>query len=368
MNVRKTVKDLLIFLLSILLTIRIWRAASQLSQTSEIKPANNKSEILEAMESWQKALCANQREQFLLDDRLQSLPLMHREVTPTVHLKNIFIVESACNPQPLYRTWCSVESWAGQHPDKDLWYILISPFISDTTGIMKSLLDQYPNIRVVSSKFRETFRKTPLWDLFNSDKWLQNTAWPESNLSNMVRGALVWKWGGVYTDSDTICIRSTTKFTNAVGLYKDNGVNGAVLIGQPRHQAFWMLMEYLKENFKGNVWGHNGPEAITRVMKKLCKGASFSKIASNEEGCQNMSLLTARHFYPVPFQQHKTFMLEREETDLEKLFKDSYVLHFWNKLTKKDPITVGSKSILETAAKKFCPVTYRVATMHSHFF
>ncbi|XP_064101390.1 lactosylceramide 4-alpha-galactosyltransferase-like [Macrobrachium nipponense] len=368
MNMKKAVKDLFIILFGTVLLVRTWRDVSQLSQTYQIKPVENKSAIVEDMAPWQKTMCANQREQFLFDDNLQSLPLMHRDVAPKVNLQNIFIVETGCNPHPLYRTWCSVESWAGQHPDKDLWYILISPFISDTTGILKSLLDQYPNIRVVSSNFREVFKVTPLWDLFNSDKWLKNTDWPESNLSNMVRGALVWKLGGVYTDSDTICIANTNKFTNAVGLYKDTGVNGAVLIGQPRHKAYWMLMEDIKENFKGNVWGQNGPAAITRVMNQLCKGANLFHIARNEGGCQNMSLLTPRHFYPVPYQEHKSFTAERTETDLEKLFKDSYVLHFWNKMTKNDTIRLGSKSILETAAKKFCPVTYRFATMHSKFF
>ncbi|XP_066983327.1 lactosylceramide 4-alpha-galactosyltransferase-like isoform X2 [Macrobrachium rosenbergii] len=275
---------------------------------------------------------------------------MHRDVTPTVHSKNIFIVETTCNPQSLYRNWCSVESWASQHPDKELWYILTSPFISDTTGIMKSLLDQYPNIRVVSSKFREIFQETPLWDLFNSDKWLKDTAWPESNLSNMVRGALVWKWGGVYADTDTICIRSTTKFTNSVGLVVDGSINVAVLIGQPHHQAFWMLMEHIKENFKGNVWGHNGPKAITSVMTKLCKGGSFHEIANNEQGCQNMSLLTAKHFYPIPFRQRQTYMLERKETDLEKPWHQNDS----GRVNESENVMGAAKNIKDTESSSLC--------------
>ncbi|XP_068225016.1 lactosylceramide 4-alpha-galactosyltransferase-like [Palaemon carinicauda] len=281
---------------------------------------------------------------------------------------NIFFIESTCSPNPSYRSWCSLESWATQHPEKTVWFILVSPFINDATGVRKRLFNQYSNIRIVTSNLEEIFNETPLWELFNSDKWLKNTTWAEINLSDMLRVALVWKWGGIYADTDSICIKSTSNLTDAVGMGEDMIIINAILIGQPRHKVFWMLMEDIQQNFKGDIWGENGPHAITRVMNELCKTTNFTEIARSGKGCANMRVLPIESFYPIPYQQHKKYTEDRNETDLAKLFNGSYVLHFWNKLTENTPVSAKSHSILNTAAKKFCPVTYKIATLESNFF
>ncbi|XP_068201829.1 lactosylceramide 4-alpha-galactosyltransferase-like [Palaemon carinicauda] len=320
------------------------------------------------LKPWKQQICAIHSAYFTRKEALQSLPLMHRETAPKVSSENIFLIESSCNPQPTFRTWCSVESWASQHPDKIVWFILVSPFINDGFRVSQSLLSQYSNIRVVTSDLEETFKETPLWDLFNSDKWLKKTSWPESNLSNMVRGALVWKWGGIYSDTDSICIRSTSKIANAVGMYEADKVNGAVLIGQPRHKVYWMLMEYIKQNFRGDKWGVNGPHAITNVMYEFCNASTFEGIAKSGQGCGTMKVLSPEAFYPIPYGKNRAYTQARRTTNLSKLFKDSYVLHFWNKLTKNTPVRPKGHSILYTAAKTFCPVTCKIATSHSNFF
>ncbi|XP_068237640.1 lactosylceramide 4-alpha-galactosyltransferase-like isoform X2 [Palaemon carinicauda] len=291
-----------------------------------------------------------------------------KEMTRKVSSENIFLIESTCSPHPLYRSWCSVESWAAQHPEKTVWFILVSPFIDDATGVRKSLLNQYSNIRIVTSNLEEIFSETPLWELFNSDKWLRGTSWAKINLSDMLRVALVWKWGGIYADTDSICIRNTSNLTEAVGMAANTRISNAILIGPPRHKVFWMLMKDIQKNFRGDIWGENGPQAITRVMNELCKTNNFIEIAKSGKGCANMRVLPIESFYPIPYQHHMKYTEDRKETEFAKLFNSSYTLHFWNKLTVNTPVSAKGNSILNTAAKTFCPVTYNIATLHSNFF
>ncbi|XP_068221597.1 lactosylceramide 4-alpha-galactosyltransferase-like isoform X2 [Palaemon carinicauda] len=296
MTGRPCIKLLAIIILVTCLIISLWTISLDYRMTRDVAP----SKTVEILVPWKKQYCAGDSAYSTGSDTLQNLPLMQREMTPKVSSENIFLIESTCSPHPLYRSWCSVESWAAQHPEKTVWFILVSPFIDDVTEVRKSLFSQYSNIRIVTSNLEEIFSETPLWELFNSDKWLRGTSWAKINLSDMLRVALVWKWGGIYADTDSICIRSTLNLTDAVGMESDSRINNAILIGQPRHKVFRMLMEDIQKNFR--------------------------------------------------------------------LFNASYVLHFWNKFTMNTPVNAKGHSILNTAAKTLCPVTYNIATLNSNFF
>ncbi|XP_068220973.1 lactosylceramide 4-alpha-galactosyltransferase-like isoform X2 [Palaemon carinicauda] len=296
MTCRTGIKLLAIIILVTCLIISLWTSSLDYRMTPEVAPGKT----VEILVPWKKQYCATDSAYTPGSDTLQNLPSMQREMTTKVSSENIFLIESTCSSHPLYRSWCSVESWAAQHPEKTVWFILVSPFIDDTTGVRKSLFSQYSNIKIVTSNLEEIFSETPLWELFNSDKWQRGTSWAKINLSDMLRVALVWKWGGIYADTDSICIRSTSNLTDAVGMFNDTGINNAILIGQPRHKVFRMLLEDIQKNFR--------------------------------------------------------------------LFNGSYVLHFWNKLTMNTPVNAKGHSILNTAAKTFCPVTYNIATLNSNFF
>lgn len=331
----------------------------------------NVSEILEKIPPWQRMLCEKQGLSLTeegLKDYLK-IPTMYRDFTPNVTSSNIFFIQSSCNPRPMYREWCSVESWAVEHPESDVWYILTHP-LSYQPGMMADLFDHHPNIKVVGPNIEEFFKETPIWDLFHSYKWVKKSNWPPNNLSNIMRVVLVWRWGGFYSDADVICIKNTKDLSTVVGMIskKQNTVNNAIFHGKPHDQFYWNVMKDLEVNFQGNVWGHNGPSSLSRVTKKMCPGIDFEKLASKQAHCDNISLLPLESFYPIPYQSHPEFFKAGKGKDLEKRFNASYTLHFWNKLSKSTAIRVGSESIMDSAAKKYCPVTYRVAALQSNFF
>ncbi|KAG7173957.1 Lactosylceramide 4-alpha-galactosyltransferase-like 9 [Homarus americanus] len=164
--------------------------------------------------------------------KLQDLFSLEKEWKGTV--SNILLAETSCNPKPSYRAWCAVESLAQQNPQAVVWYVMMSQVVDLRQGVAGRLLEHYHNLRVVTVDLRQVFYNTPLMDLYTSTVWNHNTTWPAVSLSNMIRLALVWQVGGLYSDNDVVCI----------------------LLSPPeeRHQH-------------PELWGINGPMLVTKVLR-----------------------------------------------------------------------------------------------------
>ncbi|KAK3888383.1 hypothetical protein Pcinc_007535 [Petrolisthes cinctipes] len=100
----------------------------------------------------------------------------YRDINPTRNDTNVFLVDTSCSSHPRYRAWCAVESWARQNPDLDVWFILTSLTMDDSTGLASLLLHQYTNLRVVGIDLDILFRDTPLLEFFLSRKWTVDTS------------------------------------------------------------------------------------------------------------------------------------------------------------------------------------------------
>lgn len=72
-------------------------------------------------------------------------------------------------------------------------------------------------------------------------------------LSNMLRVVVLWNWGGVYSDTDTLCIKNFTIPINAVGLYKEGHVNNAFLSFSANNAFLWILMKDMVKNFQASM-------------------------------------------------------------------------------------------------------------------
>lgn len=96
---------------------------------------------------------------------------------------------------------------------------------------------------------------------------LYSTAWPAKNLSNMVRLALVWRFGGFYTDFDTICLRGVQNLSNVVGSQSSKFVNNAVFHFEHHHPLIQEIMEEQNENFDVRILLHIRQ---TQPMNKRC--------------------------------------------------------------------------------------------------
>ncbi|ESQ49172.1 hypothetical protein EUTSA_v10022431mg [Eutrema salsugineum] len=166
------------------------------------------------------------------------------------------------------------------------------------------------------------------------------------NLSNLMRLAYLFKYGGVYLDTDMIVLKSFKSLRNVIGAQTLEPVsrnwtrlNNAVLIFDKNHPLLRKCIEEFALTFNGNVWGHNGPYLVSRVARAV-------------EGTDgyNFTIMTPPAFYSVNWVEiEKLFKVPRTEKDSKRvqvkvleMQRRSYGLHLWNKFSSKFKIEQGS--------------------------
>ena len=86
---------------------------------------------------------------------------------------------------------------------------------------------------------------------------------------------------------------------NFIGIQQLDYLNNAVLRFQRNHPILQEFMNYMKQNFNGNIWGKNGPTLVTNVMKKFCSKDKVEKI--KPETCFNITVFEPSAFYLIPY-------------------------------------------------------------------
>lgn len=106
-------------------------------------------------------------------------------------------------------------------------------------------------------------------------------------------------------------------------------------------------------NFDGTKWGQNGPEVITRVLKKLCKFATLSV------KCKNFNILPLEDCYAIGFDEWKMFFNESFTNEVKSRTRDSHFIHLWNKFSSNYKVKLNSKVAFLDLAAKFCPKVFK---------
>lgn len=166
------------------------------------------------------------------------------------------------------------------------------------------------------------------------------------NLSNILRLAVLYKYGGVYMDADIIILRNFSGLKNAIGAQSAdpqtgqwNRLNNAVLAFDKRHP---LLLKFIKEfalTFDGNKWGHNGPYLLTRVVTNLAKRARH-----------DFNIMPPIAFYPVDWGHISSYFISPSDKEHKKwrsakiiqLKTESYAIHLWNKQSRGLNLQEGS--------------------------
>lgn len=150
----------------------------------------------------------------------------------TVTNHSIFFIDTSCTGTLNSRQACSVESAARAHP---LWQINVffcSPVteyaLTQSHGSLATL-QQFENIKFGRIHIAEFARETPLARLLKKQRF-KSSVYPLENISNCLRLLTLYKWGGIYLDTDVIVTRSLESLgPNWVGKEDARNVNTAVL-------------------------------------------------------------------------------------------------------------------------------------------
>nr|XP_014339662.1 PREDICTED: lactosylceramide 4-alpha-galactosyltransferase-like [Latimeria chalumnae]XP_014339663.1 PREDICTED: lactosylceramide 4-alpha-galactosyltransferase-like [Latimeria chalumnae] len=275
---------------------------------------------------------------------------------PFSYAGDIYFVETSKRLDGSFLFMCSVESAARAHPNS-LVTVLMNGLLAYSAEnfprpLAVSLLSQFSNVRFQALDFTKLFDGTPLADWwYRLDSYYEPYLFPV--LSDACRLALLYKYGGIYLDTDIIVLKNLMNLTNALGIQSSFKLNGAVLAFEPRHEFLGLCLQNFVEKYHGAVWGHQGPNLLTRVLKKWC---GIKRLRS----CNGVTVMKKRVFYPITFRFWKKYFSTNSSSIFKKLQKYSYTAHIWNKMSTGSgtPLKIGSNVLLEQLFSNYCPSTY----------
>ncbi|NWI94729.1 A4GAT galactosyltransferase, partial [Pitta sordida] len=172
-------------------------------------------------------------------------------------------------------------------------------------------------------------------------------------LSDACRIVLMWKFGGIYLDTDFIVLKNLQNLTNAMGMQNEDELNGAFLSFKPKHKFMEVCMKDFVKNYNGFIWGRQGPELLTRVFKKWCSIETIQSMS-----CKGVNALAPEAVYPIPWQDWRKLFAAVSDSEFHKLLKNTYAVHIWNKLSHGTRLEIPSQAVLAQLYSHFCPATY----------
>ncbi|KAF8409300.1 hypothetical protein HHK36_005374 [Tetracentron sinense] len=248
-----------------------------------------------------------------------------------------------------YRELFTVESLFKSHPNACLLIVSNSMDSIRGTQLLRPFLDQGFRVTAISPDFDYIFKNTLAEAWF--DQLRKGNIDPGEvslgqNLSNLLRLSVLYKFGGIYLDTDVIVLKSFSKLRNAIGAQTvdlENGnwsrLNNAVMIFDKKHPLLFKFIEEFALTFNGNKWGHNGPYLVSRVVSRVSGRPGF-----------NFTVLPPPAFYPVDWSRIRGLFLGPKDGDHSKwllaklghIRNQSFAVHLWNRQSRKLKIEEGS--------------------------
>ncbi|CAK9133879.1 unnamed protein product [Ilex paraguariensis] len=246
------------------------------------------------------------------------------------------------------REFLAMESLFKSNPHGCL--IVLSRSMDSVAGdrIFKPLRDRGFKIMAITPDLPFLFKNTP------AESWLDDMKSGNKdpgeiplaqNLSNLIRLAVLYQYGGVYLDTDFIVLKDFSGLRNSVGAQstdvsgKWTRLNNAVLVFDRNHPLLYKFIKEFANTFDGNRWGHNGPYLVSRVVEKVRKTRG-----------SRVTVLLPMAFYPVDWTKIAGFFTRPNdrayskwvEAKLLQLKRETYGVHLWNRQSSGLRIEEGS--------------------------
>ena len=292
---------------------------------------------------------------------------------------NMFYLETDSKKEFIsLRQMCSLESAAYRNPDANIYLYSLKAKIDP------DFLKKFKNIRLVLTTPEEIYKDTPLEDWYQRDKEkLYKGRFFMHDLSDSMRLALVYKYGGYYSDLDVLNLQSLKPIQNVDGFGLENNkeeTNSAVFIFKKNHPFFLTAFKELNETFKTDSWSYNGPLLVVRALRKYCEtedifkklkledNFEYRKVGKRSNSKCDVNMFPGRYFYPLRWETIKNVAFTPNANFSIDLFLNSYTVHFFNYLSRSIQVRLNSKSIYEYIASQSCPYTYGLLKLDRHLY
>ncbi|KAJ4704470.1 putative Lactosylceramide 4-alpha-galactosyltransferase [Melia azedarach] len=276
-----------------------------------------------------------------------------------------------------FMTWISPASYFGRrevlametffkaHPHGCL--MILSRTLDSPHGyrILKPLLDRKFKVSAVTPDLSFLFKNTPAEAWYHELKSGNRDPGEiplAQNLSNLMRLAVLYKYGGIYVDTDFIILKGFKGLKNSIGAQSIDMVSGnwsrlnnAVLIFDMNHPLLFKFIEEFAATFDGNKWGHNGPYLVSRVVQRV----------ENRPG-YNFTILPPNSFYPVHWNRiGGLFKMPENQAQsrwvnakLLQLSRETYGVHLWNKQSNR--IAIEERSVMGRIISEHCVICEQI--------
>ncbi|KAE8604879.1 hypothetical protein XENTR_v10014875, partial [Xenopus tropicalis] len=273
----------------------------------------------------------------------------------------VMFVETTDRMEPPHLVLCSIESAARAYPDRPVVFFMkgLTEINSEEDEIQAKkhfpTLLSYDNIHLYPLRMGVLLKNTPLISWYEKIKPKNEIHWTHIS-SDASRLALIYKFGGLYMDTDMISLRPVPDINFLAAESSQISSNG--VFGFASHHPFiWTCMEDFVKNYNGAIWGHQGPALFTRVLQeRYCTLFPFE--AKEDILCGNISFLNPERFYPIPCSSWKKYFEVWEELPV---FNESYALHLFNYANRDEHKVMipGSNTLVEHLYQQYCPATYQ---------
>ena len=213
---------------------------------------------------------------------------------------------------------------------------------------------KYPNIDLVNIDVKNFIENSQLKNIWNK---LQMSQFYVPHLSDVLRVLILEEVGGIYLDLDALVIRPLPHDENFIGLNEigisNYELNNGVMKFQTNNLILQEIIFGLSKYFNGDYYAGNGPQLITKVVKDVCEG-KYENCDYCVATCLNLTIYDNWVFHPISYFNWEKLYEKTTSFDLSLLYKSSYTVHLWNKLSF--PIERAPKSSpIRKLAEENCP-------------
>ncbi|XP_047957373.1 uncharacterized protein At4g19900-like isoform X2 [Salvia hispanica] len=227
-----------------------------------------------------------------------------------------------------------LESLLHHHPDACVVVFSETIELNFFSGFVK---DGY-KVAVVMPNLDELLKDTPT-HIFASvwHEWKTTKYYPV-HYSELIRLASIYKYGGIYLDSDIVVLKPLSELNNTVGYEHELGdktLNGAVMVFRKHSPFILSCLEEFYASYDDAQLRWNGADLLTRVAKQFLSSKDVADV--NAE----LRLQPSSVFFPFDhntisryFTAPQTEIEKHDQDNLyNKVMQQSVTIHLWNSAT-----------------------------------
>ncbi|XP_059099194.1 alpha-1,4-N-acetylglucosaminyltransferase-like [Tigriopus californicus] len=310
------------------------------------------------------------------EGRVALLPISTPSQNSNLNSPKIFLLETSGRATLNPRQACAIES-ALRFTNLNVFVLIRSPFLnlSDVTTCHLFKLSKETNTTTTNLYFREIQPDRDLKDLpfdcsMFKKKLLQGHKFYATFLSDALRLAYLYNYGGWYGDLDFIYLRSLAKENGSI-LAATGGKSNAsyfltnAAMKMERRHPF--LLEYMEDSvraFRGQARAEMGPNTLTSSLKRYCnipKSIQSLRNLSDPSLCSNIRVVPPQVFHPIRLHTMKFLWSKEELTPAfwNQTKRDAWAIHFFSYLTSSKEVTKNSrKEAYSYLAPIYCPNSF----------